>query len=174
MSEITTAVPFLGFQAALSVGDTEPVTADLLGRINTVGDLSVEMNYIDTTSVSSLTGYTESTPLLKTVNEVPLTIFYNKAGYDKLREAFEKNELAGDSILYSLTIFYPTRSGSDARTNYRYRGFLTRFEESAVGVDDVQKFSLTFKPTGAPVATTKKIVMNVPDDSVTIGDISGG
>ena len=163
---ITLAEPYIGFQVALTEGNKEPVTADLVGRLNTVSGIGFTVNSIDTTSVSSITGYVEQTPLLKELKPISVTVFYNKAGYDRIRGLATANGIQGDDLLLSLTIFYPTLNAD--RTNYRYVGFLKEFDESDASVGDVQKFTFTFQPITKPVVTKADIEYDFTNDTASI------
>lgn len=151
MSSIDGFVPVLsnmGAKVALSALNTAPVAADILGEVDSITGLTIEVNNIDTTSVSSATGMSRMTPTYKVWGEATVTVFKNNANFAKIFNQFFGYNTAEAGFYCDLTISWPRLADWTDVFDVRLHGYLSGFNWSDITRDDVQKITFKFQPAG--------------------------
>lgn len=151
MGEINGFTPVasnMGAIVALSALNTNPTANDILGELDSVTGLSVSVNNIDTTSVSSTTGMARLTPTYKVWGNMTITVFKNNAGFAKIFNQFFGYNTSEQGFNCDLTISWPKLPGWDDVFDIKLHGYLSGFSWSDITRDDVQKITFNFQPSG--------------------------
>lgn len=140
----------MGARVALSKLNTPPVSDDILGELESVSGLSISVNNVDTTSVSSTTGMSRKTPTYKDWGELTITVFKNSNTFKRIFNQFFGYNTSESGFYCDLTIDWPKLPEWNDVFGIRLHGFLSGFSIADITRDDVQKLTFNFLPSGLP------------------------
>lgn len=111
----------------------------VVGHLTTIGEIGVESDEIEVTTLSSDGGYREFVAGFKDAGEVPLAGYVkDETNMDAMLELAESQELVQWEIEF--------RSGSA----WRFEGYVKMWKEAESGIDSVRGFSGSIRISGKP------------------------
>lgn len=138
----------MGAEIALSKLNTDPVFSDILGELETVTGLSVTVNNVDTTPVSSKSGMGRVTPTYKVWGNATITVFKNNNNHKKIFNQFFGNNTSEEGFYCDLTLIWPKLPEWTDVYDIKLHGYISGFNWSDITRDDVQKITFNFQPSG--------------------------
>ena len=139
-----------GAKVALSNYGVAPTSDDIIGELESATGFGYKTDNIDTTSVSSTTGFTRTTPLKKTPNEGTVTVFKNNTDYKKVYNKYFGYNTSEDGYYCRLTITWPKGVDWTDIKDVSLDGYISGFDWADINTSTAQTFSFTFQPIGAP------------------------
>lgn len=139
-----------GAKVALSNYGVPPTSEDIIGELESATGFGYKTDNIDTTSVSSTTGFTRTTPLKKTPNEGTVTVFKNNTDYVKVYNKYFGYNTSEDGYYCRLTITWPKGVDWTGIKDVSLDGYISGFDWADINTSTAQTFSFTFQPIGAP------------------------
>lgn len=140
----------MGALVALSDYGTTPTSNDILGELQDATGFGYKTDNIDTTSVSSTTGFSRTTPLKKTPNEGTVTVFKNNTDYKRVYNKYFGYNTSEEGYYCTLTISWPKGKDWTDVKDVCLDGYISGFNWADINTSSAQTFSFTFQPIGAP------------------------
>lgn len=140
----------MGALVALSEYGSTPTSNDILGELESATGFGYKTDNIDTTSVSSTTGFARTTPLKKTPNEGTITVFKNNLDYKRVYNKYFGYNTSEEGYYCTLTISWPKGKDWVDVKDVCLDGYISGFNWADINSSSAQTFSFTFQPIGAP------------------------
>lgn len=115
----------------------------LIGNLDSVGEIKIESDEIDVTTLDNDTGYKTYIAGFKDAGSVDITGFVETTGeaFGKLLTLVESQDLENWEIV---------PNGVTKGNGWKFSGFIKSFGESESSVDGVRKFSASIRISGKP------------------------
>ena len=139
-----------GALVAISEAGVAPTSNDIIGELESASGFGFKTDNVDTTSVSSTSGFARLTPLKKTPNEGTISVFKDNENYPKVYNRYFGYNTSESGYFCTLTICWPKLPGWDNIKDLSLDGYISGFNWSDINTSTAQTFSFTFQPVGAP------------------------